>query len=172
MEKKWTPHLAEKVRSGTGSTASGTSCVFVQLTEKTGIKLYATKLERDASYVALSVAAEHGLAPDVGECVEITGATLQRARWWPANFQPARLYGFLTEVVDTNIDPPWDELCNLRSMVNDLFGFSNMPDICSGNIGRNDKGKLVAIDLDGRFSGLLSREEIIGISNAWGGGYW
>lgn len=170
---KWTPQLEKMTRQGGTRTAHGSSCAFVQLTDHTGIKLYATKLERDASWVALGLAAEHGLAPEVGECVEIKGgiAGLRRPGWWPEEFNPETLYGFLTEVVDVGGDVAYNTLMNLKWDLNDLFD-REVVDIERGNIGFKEDGTLVAIDLDGRFCGLMTDADIAEVNKIWGGNFW
>jgi hypothetical protein len=175
MEATFTPEMATMVRKGSSRTANGSSCYFVFLTPTTGLKLYATALERDASYVALSVASEHGLAPKVGQCIDLDGMDLAKGRpsWWPDDFKPTTLYGFLTEIAEPARDAEWDDIYSLRESLETVFD-KEVGDMGGGNLGYLPNGKLVAIDIDGRFSGLLSDQEIHSINKIWGGdkSYW
>jgi len=175
---EWTPELEETVRSGRTRSSYGSSCCFIRLTDGMGLKLYGTKLERDASYVALSHASDYGFAPKVGQCVELSDMELparQRPSWWRSGFKPKMLFGFLTEIADPIHSDDEDfsyEKDDLKSALDNLFD-CYIEDLWGGNLGRLEDGTLVAIDLDGRFTGLLTNQDIRDINKEWGGGgFW
>lgn len=176
---KWTPALESQVRSGRTSSARGSSCCFIRLTDEMGLKLYGTKLERDASYVALSVAAEHGLAPNVGQCVDLQDMDLigrQRPSWWSQSFKPKVLYGFLTEIATPLCE---DDECENRSEIRSLkrnleeiFDLDEIADLCDSNLGFLESGEIVALDLDGRFTGLMTSEDFEAVNQEWEAYFW
>lgn len=176
---KWSPDLETKVRSGKTSSARGSSCCFIRLTDEMGLKLYGTKLERDASYVALSVAAEHGLAPNVGQCVDLKDMDLaarQRPAWWSHSFKPETLYGFLTEIATPLCgDDECENRSEIRSLkrnLEEIFDLDEIADLCDSNLGFLESGEIVALDLDGRFTGLMTPEDFRAVNAEWDGHFW
>ncbi len=54
------------------SSPSGVSCTFFKINNEWGIKTYRSKEIRDSYYETQKMVAEHGFAPEVGECFEFT----------------------------------------------------------------------------------------------------
>lgn len=169
---QWNETLAANVKTPQ-ATFCGTSCYFVKLTPSVGLKLYATALERDASYVAQSVGAENGIAPETGQCIEIDNLTIpfdDSPVWWSTKNRyntPKRLYGFLTEVVTR-----FGHSANCRDFEKLAIkiaeiGFGDMPDISDCNTGFNDDGELIVIDWDARMTGVLQSHEFEIISREY-----
>jgi hypothetical protein len=159
--ERWTPELETKVRTGTDAR-KGSSCYFVPVSETMGLKLYATAQERDASYVAQSIVAEHGLAPDVGECVDLKGLQIPSGsapNWWHPRYKektPLVMYGFLTEKVKTNPGYNPSAEIDLRDSLTAILDLPwNFCDLYGDNIGEKN-GRPVCVDLDPRFCDLLS----------------
>jgi hypothetical protein len=82
--------IQETVNSKLHNSPSGIMCIFVALNEKWGIKLYMSKRYRDDSFKRQSLAASLGLAPEVGESID-----LGVGKW---------KYGFITEIVELVTD--------------------------------------------------------------------
>jgi len=162
----WSPDFEDIVRDESTTKARGTSCYFVELTTRTGLKLYLTPYERDAAWVCQSIGAEHGIAPYVGECVELTGLDIpydSAPHWWHESYKqktPNTLYGFLTEIVEPCTDD--EEPYELHETLSEM-GFDNIgSDAYGGNLGHNEDGTLVLLDWDARFTtyGLLTTDEV------------
>lgn len=171
----WTPDLETAARKGGRFSSHGSSCYFVALTPTTGLKLYAHPLERDASYVAQSVAAEYGIAPKTGQCVELRGLNIPRLHspcWWLDEFRdctPDILYGFMTEIVDvTTSKGTRQEASELIDAAREIGFYGMNQDVWEDhNTGRNAAGKLVITDWDPRLCGLLTRREVSAIEESF-----
>ena len=164
----WNPDFEQAVHDDETTKARGTSCYFVQLSETTGLKLYPTKVERDASWVCQSVGAEYDIAPYTGECVDLVGLNIPAGDapyWWACEHKentPETLYGFLTEIVEVDENAYDDESSySLKKRLGEL-GFDNAGDLNGPNVGSTSDGTTVVVDWDARFTvyNLLTPDEL------------
>lgn len=116
---------------------AGRNCIFVSVSDKVGVKLYKTKIQRDICFKNQMKAAEHGLGPEVyGKIKKFV-------------YKGIVLYGYITEVVEI-IDTDYyfsnkEKVQNLKYDIQWIGLYSG--DFFEKNIGIKD-GKLICIDFD------------------------
>jgi hypothetical protein len=143
----------------------------VRLSSETGLKLYITREERDACFVLQSIGAENSIAPQVGECLEIDGLKIpedEAPKWWKYSNRsetPKRLYGYLTEVIETKVindKAAVDWLC----VGVEAIGMRPVDMWDGHNMGRLRDGRPVVFDWDPRtVPGIFTNDEIRAIED-------
>ena len=134
----------------------GSWCLFIKLDNTCGLKLYHTMQMRDATFKGQEIAAENGLAPQIGVKFDLnekdTADLINRLKSssLPYYVKEAKyLFGYTTEVVDTDTtkipdDHGEDLIAKLKSIgfyTNDFIG-------AQVNMGITKQGKLVCFDFD------------------------
>lgn len=128
-------------------TRSGCECFFIRYKDF-GIKLYGCEAEANRVASRQRTASEHGLGPEVlSEVIAYDipnnlNHIIERAR---PNFVGLVLYGYETEIVDSNKTFATEQVAELR----DAF-YEKMDQIIydsgCGNVGFKNNGELVCID--------------------------
>lgn len=113
---------------------NGTYKCFLALSDKVGVKIMPSKLNRNANYMYQKRASKFNLGPN---CWGKFYITINNVKW----------YGYFTEIVDTSNDYLSKEIENLVENLLNKTGFDLSWDAFDRNFGRKD-GVLVFVDFD------------------------
>jgi hypothetical protein len=122
---------------------SGICCVFVPITDKIGAKTYKNEEDRDGCYDRQNQAAAVDLGPETYGKFEMV-AESEYSSFSRSHKIGDKLYGYLTEIVETNSSYCRVEAEKLVRELRDKINF-DFYDIGYNNVGRKN-GKLVCID--------------------------
>ena len=106
--------LAETVKQRISGSPSGISCVFVSLDDDNGIKLFYSERERDKVYDAQAQCLAVGLAPNLGQKVDLPTGSMR--------------FGYITEKVVVLYESGNNELGGLYTAWNEVENNCDDPD--------------------------------------------
>ncbi len=127
-----------------GQYRKGSWAVFVQVTDTLGVKFYDSPSVRDWSMVAQECAAEVGIAPKVYGILDIKAPRFGNLSPCNSRFSD-RMYGYVTEIVDTDVHIEQHEMDNLADTLRNI-GLSSRDSY--GNVGHTSDGTTVQFDFD------------------------
>ena len=134
-----------RVKSKRKMVSFGVSCVYFLLNKKVGAKLYKSKKVRDCAYNKQLYAAEHNLAPAVGDCFSLDCFWIEHVPCCCPEIKYRKIHGYITQNVKIDSKKEHSEYSKLKYKLSEI-GLLN-EDLLNDNVGIVD-GKLVCIDFD------------------------